>query len=42
MTSDQAESLRAMARLVMNELEMRRALLAMSDQLDHVSVREVA
>ncbi|MBT8215245.1 MAG: GAF domain-containing protein [Acidimicrobiia bacterium] len=33
-TPDQAESLRALARLVMNELEMRRALLDMSDRLD--------
>jgi GAF domain-containing protein len=36
------EALEALARLVTNELEMRRALLAFSDRLDRASMGEVA
>ncbi|MBT8165433.1 MAG: GAF domain-containing protein [Acidimicrobiia bacterium] len=36
------QALAALARLVMNELEMRRALLSMSDQLDRAAMGKVA
>ena len=36
------QALAALARLVMNELEMRRALLSMSDQLDRAAIGKVA
>jgi len=36
------DALRALARLVMNELEMRRAILDLTDQLDDASTRNAA
>jgi len=40
--ADEQEALRALARLVMNELEVRRALLSLSDRLDRATTERAA
>ena len=40
--ADQEQALAALARLVMNELEMRRVLLSLSDQLDLLAMGQTA
>ena len=40
--ADEHEALRALARLVMNELEVRRALLSLSDRLDRAAMDRAA